>query len=439
MPATIGRVSVDTNMHPSPNHLATRIPWSGASRRTSARNAASTSTASSSPSVSFMRVKPHMSTNAKHRWTRMREQFGKWQRTSGDCGADRTPGDQSPAPGCRPRRRCRAARHRGAGARRSRRTSSAVASASRSSSRPTPSASSPSTRSMMPAISSWSRLSRSTSGRGLGRRCRRAAPRTGRLRPRRTRRAPRTRRGGRRAPSASELASPPALRTPSRTRCAHRATDHVAAGLGRRRAGRCARERDPTSRLPPITRRRSCRLDGTIATPAARPGVNVAVPEPTRRQPRPPREHVGGGATARLQRLVPVVGSVDPVERHLALDATRRFREVGLARHRVARPAREQHRHREPGEVVGPRLLGTSGRVQRIAEEQEPEGRHRVVVGTDDERAVPTAHRAAAEDELLGSELRSRRASSAAASRVARVEHLRAVGRLLARRTGRGS
>ena len=70
IPATIGRVSVATNMQPSPSHFPTRIPWSGASRRTRARNAASTATASSSPSVSFMRVKPHMSTNAKHRKTR---------------------------------------------------------------------------------------------------------------------------------------------------------------------------------------------------------------------------------------------------------------------------------------------------------------------------------------------------------------------------------
>ena len=70
IPATIGRVSFATNIAPSPRHCPTRIPWSGASWRTSARNAASTATASSSPRVSFIRVKPHMSTNAKHRNTR---------------------------------------------------------------------------------------------------------------------------------------------------------------------------------------------------------------------------------------------------------------------------------------------------------------------------------------------------------------------------------
>ena len=68
--STTGRTSVATNMQPSPSHFPTRIPWSGDKLRTTARNSASTASASSSPRVSFIRVKPHMSTNAKHRKTR---------------------------------------------------------------------------------------------------------------------------------------------------------------------------------------------------------------------------------------------------------------------------------------------------------------------------------------------------------------------------------
>src|SRR5829696_3008281 len=68
--STTGRTSVPTNMQPSPSHLPTRMPWSGDRPRTIERNSARTASASSSPRVSFMRVKPHMSTKEKHRKTR---------------------------------------------------------------------------------------------------------------------------------------------------------------------------------------------------------------------------------------------------------------------------------------------------------------------------------------------------------------------------------
>ena len=59
-----------TSITPSPNHLAIRTPRRAQMSRRSIRNAVSTSTARSSPSVSVSAVNPETSTNPKVRWTR---------------------------------------------------------------------------------------------------------------------------------------------------------------------------------------------------------------------------------------------------------------------------------------------------------------------------------------------------------------------------------
>jgi len=76
--------------------------------------------------------------------------------------------------------------------------------------------------------------------------------------------------------------------------------------------------------------------------------------------------------------------------------------------------------------VLDPGLVLLSGRVQWIAEQEQPERGHRVLVGADDERAVPTPHRPAAQHELLRRQLGARRELSGGLARGG-IEHRRPV------------
>src|SRR5437763_15908737 len=69
--ATTGSTSTPTSITPSPSHLSTRTPNSGAAARTLARSFTSSATAASSPWLSLKSVKPQRSMKAKVRVTRV--------------------------------------------------------------------------------------------------------------------------------------------------------------------------------------------------------------------------------------------------------------------------------------------------------------------------------------------------------------------------------
>src|SRR5689334_6357055 len=114
------------------------------------------------------------------------------------------------------------------------------------------------------------------------------------------------------------------------------------------------------------------------------------------------REHVGLAVSARLERFETVIPSVDPVELDPPADAACVPLELLRGAERVTGAGHEQRRHVQPREVVDTQLFGLARRVQRIPQQNEPERGQRIGLGTDGQRAHPSAHRTSAEHDPVG-------------------------------------
>jgi hypothetical protein len=108
------------------------------------------------------------------------------------------------------------------------------------------------------------------------------------------------------------------------------------------------------------------------------------------------------GRTAALQWPKPVISRVEPVEGHGAPDLAGRPGERGLRCEGVARAADEQGRTADPGEVLVATPLRLPHRLERVAEQEQPEGGQGVFGVAGDHRADAPPHRTATQDEPLG-------------------------------------
>ena len=115
-------------------------------------------------------------------------------------------------------------------------------------------------------------------------------------------------------------------------------------------------------------------------------------------------EHVVEGGTAALERSKAVISRLEPVEGHGTPDPAGGPGEHGLGRQRIPGAADEQDRTADAGKVLVASPLGLPHRLERVAEQEQPEGRERVVGGAGHDRADPAAHRPPPQHEPLGRE-----------------------------------
>lgn len=139
-----------------------------------------------------------------------------------------------------------------------------------------------------------------------------------------------------------------------------------------------------------------------------------------------------------------MVGGVEPTEAHWSGNRARLGGKLVTAGERVTSSADEQAGNRQAPEVLGPQPIGPAGRVQRIAEQQKPEGvEGRLVPGcwvagppgggrADRHRAHATTHRAASEHQSLRSQAGAPGEQTGRGSH-RDVQHRRPIGRAAAR------
>lgn len=139
-----------------------------------------------------------------------------------------------------------------------------------------------------------------------------------------------------------------------------------------------------------------------------------------------------------------MVGGVEPTEAHWSGNRARLGGKLVTAGERVTSSADEQAGNRQAPEVLGPQPIGPAGRVQRIAEQQKPEGvEGRLVPGcwvagppgggrADRHRAHATTHGTPPEHQPVGGQARPSGEQTGRGSH-RDVEHRRPIGRAAAR------
>jgi len=117
-----------------------------------------------------------------------------------------------------------------------------------------------------------------------------------------------------------------------------------------------------------------------------------------------------------------VITLFDNMQRHLRRDRREHGPKFIGRAERIALALDDQQRHTNSRKVSGPQLLGSAGRMQRIAEQHHAGDAERFgVIGRCEMRGDAASHRLAADEHRVAAEMPTRRVDGSA---VARIEHV---------------